>query len=221
MSVHRLAKYQTDDPFTRVPNTAINDERLDLKARGLLLLMLSLPDHWVFRERNLAEKAGVGRDQVRGAMQTLIDAGYVIRRREAHDGKPPVVVTEVYDTAQDQPNDAGVGEAEVGKPDRRETQPISNNELRETKNNRKTKSSMTEDWRPDPDNLERLKAKHPTVNVAMEVDAFRDHFISKGETRADWNAGLRTWIRNAEKWDTRKVPQSNGQFPAGSGGVYL
>lgn len=82
MSVHRLAKYQTDDPFTRVPNTAVNDERLDLKARGLLLLMLSKPDGWVFRERHLATVAGVGRDQLRAAMQTLIDAGYVVRTRE-------------------------------------------------------------------------------------------------------------------------------------------
>jgi hypothetical protein len=122
MSVHRLAKYQTDDPFTRVPNTAVNDERLDLKARGLLLLMLSKPDGWVFRERHLASISGVGRDQLRAAMQTLIDAGYVVRTKEAADGKPPVCVTRVYDM----PQNAGVGLPEVGFPDRGETRPLSN-----------------------------------------------------------------------------------------------
>ena len=121
MSVHRLAKYQTNDPFTRVPNAAVNDERLDLKARGLLLLMLSKPDGWVFRERHLAGVAGVGRDQLRSAMQTLIDAGYVVRTRESEDGKPPVCVTRVYDMPQ-----SGVGFTEVGIPDRGETRPISN-----------------------------------------------------------------------------------------------
>jgi biotin operon repressor len=118
MSVHRLAKYQTDDPFTRVPNSAINDERLDLKSRGLLLLMLSKPDGWVFRERHLAQIAGVGRDQLRAAMQTLIDVGYVVRTKEAVDGKPPVTVTRVYDMPQ--------SSAGVGFPDRGETRPLSN-----------------------------------------------------------------------------------------------
>jgi len=122
MTVHRLAKYQTDDPFTRVPNTAVDDERLDLKARGLLLLMLSKPDGWVFRERHLAKVAGVGRDQLRAAMQTLIEAGYVVRSKEAKDGNPPVTVTRVYDV----PQAAGVGFPEVGFPDRGETQPLSN-----------------------------------------------------------------------------------------------
>ena len=119
MSVHRLRKYNTADPFTRVPNAAVNDDRLDLKARGLLLLMLSKPDGWTFRERNLAQSAGVGRDQLRAAMKTLMDCGYVVRKHEAQDGKPPVVVTEVYDSPE-------VGFPEVGKPDRRETRPISN-----------------------------------------------------------------------------------------------
>ncbi len=122
MSVHRLAKYQTDDPFTRVPNSAVNDERLDLKSRGLLLLMLSKPDGWVFRERHLAQIAGVGRDQLRAAMATLIAAGYVVRTQESFDGKPPICVTRVYDM----PQVAGVGLAKVGFPDRGETRPFSN-----------------------------------------------------------------------------------------------
>ena len=122
VSVHRLAKYQTDDPFTRVPNSAINDDRLDLKSRGLLLLMLSKPDGWVFRERHLAQSAGVGRDQLRAAMATLIETGYVVRSQESFDGKPPICVTRVYDM----PQVAGVGLAKVGFPDRGETQPLSN-----------------------------------------------------------------------------------------------
>lgn len=125
VTVHRLAKYQTDDPFTRVPNTAVNDDRLDLKSRGLLLVMLSKPDGWTFRERHLAQISGVGRDQLRAAMQTLIEAGYVVRTREAHDGKPPTSVTRVFDVPQS--DNTGVGFS-----DRRETRPLSNKGDRET-----------------------------------------------------------------------------------------
>lgn len=218
MSVHRLAKYQTDDPFTRVPNTAVTDDRLDLKARGLLLLMLSLPDDWTFRERNLADKAGVGRDQMRAAMATLIDSGYVVRRWEAQEDRPPLMITEVYDVSQ---SDAEVGKPEVGKPDDGETRPLSNKELLVTKKQtNKRKTSMTEDWQPDEANVQRLREKHPTVDLQRELANFRDHWISKGETRADWNAGFRTWVRNAEKWSKPKGYAPSGAYAAGAGGIY-
>jgi len=86
-------------------------------------------------------------------------------------------------------------------------------------NNRKT--SMAEDWQPDSTNLERIKAKHPLLDVQTELDNFRDHYIGKGERRADWNASLRTWMRNAEKWSKKPGQTGTSQFPAGSGGVYL
>lgn len=198
MSVQRLAKYQTDDPFTRVPNTAVDDPNLDLKSRGLLLIMLSKPDGWVFRERHLADVAGVGREQLRTAMQKLIDAGYVVRTRESVDGLPPVCVTKVFDRAVE----PGVRNPDLGNPDRRETGPISNEGVLVTNEGRKAQrlSSMRPDWKPGPENLQGLEAKHPSLNVGQELEAFRDYWISKGERRADWDAGFRTWCRNAERW---------------------
>jgi biotin operon repressor len=96
MPVSRLAHYRADDPYTRVPNSAVRDRRLDLKARGLLLMMLSKPDGWRFTERNLADEANVSRQQVRTAMETLTEAGYVVRERVTRDGRP-VLETRVYD----------------------------------------------------------------------------------------------------------------------------
>lgn len=210
MSVHRLAKYQTDDPFTRVPNSAVNDERLDLKARGLLLLMLSLPDDWTFRERNLAQKAGVGREALRTAMQTLIAAGYVIRRREATDGRPPIWVTEVYDTAQD----PKVGKPEVGKPDRRETRPVSNEELLLTKNStnssRTRKTGVPESWQPQPNIIQELQDRYPKIQVAEQVDVFLDYHRAKGSKFVDWTAAFRNWIRNAEKYRKANTGEKDG-----------
>jgi hypothetical protein len=214
VSVHRLAKYQTDDPFTRVPNAAVNDELLDLRARGLLLFMLSKPDGWTFRERVLAKQAGVGRDQVRSAIATLIDAGYVRRHWEAQADGPPVMVTEVFDCAQE----PEVRNPEVGNPDRREALPVSNEALVVTKEPSKATSkrltSMVETWTPDPANLEALKAKHPTLNVDAEADQFRDYWIGKGERRADWDASLRTWMRNAERWAVRYEKPGTGHAGA-------
>ena len=208
MSVHRLAKYQTDDPFTRVPNSAVNDERLDLKARGLLLIMLSKPNGWTFRERQLAETAGVGRDQVNTAMRRLIEAGYVRRYREAVDGKPPIIVTEVFDCAQtgdSAPDSAGVGKAGVGKPVFRETRPVSNegflvtNDLSNSSAVAK-KRGFTEGWEPAPKTVSQIQVKFPNLDLNLEAEKFQDYHRAKGSKFADWDAAFRTWCRNAEKY---------------------
>jgi hypothetical protein len=223
VSVHRLAKYQTDDPFTRVPNAAVEDERLDLRSRGLLLFMLSKPDGWTFRERALAKQAGVGRDQVRSAMQKLIEAGYVRRRWEARDDGPPAMVTEVYDRAQDviseiQPE---VGLPEVGKPDRGETRPLSNegflvtNEVSNSaavkkKSVRSRKSGLPSSWQPDDKQVQQLREKFPKLSIEDESEKFQDYHRSKGSTFVDWEAAFRNWCRNAEKYRLQNTGEKAG-----------
>jgi hypothetical protein len=125
VTVHRLSLYRSDDPYTRVPNVTVNDKRLDLKARGLLLFMLSKPDGWTFRERTLADHCGVSRAQIRTAMQTLITHGYVKRNVVVVDGLPRQQ-TEVYDVATDE-GSVSVPPL-VSNPDRPEPVPVSNTE---------------------------------------------------------------------------------------------
>ncbi|HEY7821678.1 MAG TPA: helix-turn-helix domain-containing protein [Acidimicrobiia bacterium] len=90
----------------------------------------------------------------------------------------------------------------------------------EPSKNHQRKSSMTDSWQPDAANVERLKAKYPRLHLQDEIDKFRDHWISKGERRADWNAGLRTWMANADKWSKPSGFAPSGDYAAGSGGIY-
>lgn len=150
MPVHRTATYRTEDPFTRIPNAAVRDDALDLKALGLLVLMLSKPNGWRFNERNLAREAGVSRAQIRTAIGTLIDAGYVRRRHDTVDGTP-VMVTEVHDRAQgvggpDPVPPRGSGSTKVSDPDGPETGPCSNDGVLPT-----TETSPTTERTSDPD----------------------------------------------------------------------
>jgi len=64
----------------------------------------------------------------------------------------------------------------------------------------KRQSSMTDDWQPDPTNWEGIVSRHKGMDHATELANFRDYFISKDVKRVDWNAGLRQWMRNADKW---------------------
>jgi hypothetical protein len=54
---------------------------LTLKAKGLLSLMLSLPDDWNYNMQGLATLSRDGIDSVRSAIKELEHHGYVERHR--------------------------------------------------------------------------------------------------------------------------------------------
>jgi hypothetical protein len=70
---------------------------------------------------------------------------------------------------------------------------------------RKRRSRMTDDWQPDPEKLAKLRQQFPEILTDVEVPKFRDYWISKGEIRADWDASLRSWVRNAERYRQERV----------------
>ena len=74
--------------FAVVYRAVAQDDRLSLKARGLYVLMASLPDNWEYTIAGLAKKAGSGKDQIRSALKELLDVGYLVKE-QAHgsDGK--------------------------------------------------------------------------------------------------------------------------------------
>ena len=63
---------------------AAQDVRLTLEARGLLALMVSLPENWEYTVSGLAVKAGCGKDKVRRLLKELQAVGYLVRE-QSHD----------------------------------------------------------------------------------------------------------------------------------------
>lgn len=70
--------------WTTIYRSVAQDDRLTLKARGLFLLMQSLPENWTYTISGLAAKAGTGKDQIRAALRELERVGYLIKD-QAHD----------------------------------------------------------------------------------------------------------------------------------------
>jgi len=215
VTVHRLAKYCREDPFTRIPNDAISDLRLDIRALGLLVLMLSKPDGWTFREKNLADQGGVGKDALKTSMRKLIEAGYVVRERSARPDGPPIWVTKVYD----RPIQPKVGLPDVGKPVSGKTRPLSNKGFVVTKEvskrdtgtgNSRARKPIDPQWSASLELLQELNSKFPKVDVDRQVEPFVDYWLSRGDARADWNATFRTWCRNQDKWRREKQGVSEG-----------
>ena len=79
MAVYRVEK--THD-YTVMANHHLRDERLSLKAKGLLSMLLSLPDDLDISIRGLASIVTEGVGAVQTGINELIEAGYIVRRRQ-------------------------------------------------------------------------------------------------------------------------------------------
>ena len=69
------------DNFTIIANSVIRDHRLSWKARGLLIYVLSQPDHWRTSSSHLASISPDGLYAVRTGLDELELLGYLERRR--------------------------------------------------------------------------------------------------------------------------------------------
>ena len=84
MAVSRTEKREG---FTVIDNEIFRNRKLSLKAKGLLCLMLSLPDGWSYSLDGLKLLSTDGISSVRSALAELQDAGYFYRRQAREGGK--------------------------------------------------------------------------------------------------------------------------------------
>ena len=78
MAVFRIEK--TRD-YTVMSNHHLRNTNLSLKAKGLLSLMLSLPEEWDYTTKGLARICKDGVDSICAGVRELEDHGYVVRER--------------------------------------------------------------------------------------------------------------------------------------------
>lgn len=72
--------------FTTVYREVAQDRRLSLKARGLFLLLQSLPEDWKYTISGLATLAGTGKDQIRSGLAELLQVGYLVKEQSHDEG---------------------------------------------------------------------------------------------------------------------------------------
>ena len=106
MAVFRIEK--TRD-YTVISNHHLRDMNLSLKAKGLLSMMLSLPEDWNYTTRGLAKICKEGTDSIGSALKELEQAGYIVRNR-LRDSKGKIVDVEyvIYETPHP-PESDGMG----------------------------------------------------------------------------------------------------------------
>lgn len=112
-------------PYVQIDKTALEDERLSFKAKGLLCYLLSRPDNWNVRVDHLATVSNDGATAVKSALRELRKAGYCKLRRKMmtdESGASRLSGSEylVYETPESKETRLS-GNPTVRKPDHRET----------------------------------------------------------------------------------------------------
>lgn len=67
--------------YTVMSNHHLRNANLSLKAKGLLSMMLSLPEDWNYTTRGLAKICKEGVDAIGAALRELEAAGYIVRHK--------------------------------------------------------------------------------------------------------------------------------------------
>lgn len=84
MAVIRTIK---NECYTTMCNTHLRDKNLSLKAKGLLSMMLSLPDKWHYSVKGLEGICKESKNTINSVLNELEDNNYLVRRRRYCNGK--------------------------------------------------------------------------------------------------------------------------------------
>ena len=110
MAVFRIER--TRD-YTVMSNHHLRNANLSLKAKGLLSMMLSLPEDWNYTTRGLAKICKEGVDAIGAALRELERTGYIVRYQK-RDKNGRITDTEYVIYEQPQP---GTPQPDMASPD--------------------------------------------------------------------------------------------------------
>lgn len=182
MAIYRVKR--TRD-YTVMSNHHLKDRELSLKAKGLLSMILSLPDEWNYTLHGLAAISKEGVDAIGSAVRELEKAGYVIRRQlRGANGR----ISDTEYTIYEQPYKSDVevsnlNEPHMGNPDMVEPAAETTAELnmqeettqRENTNRVNTEGSNTHSFSRSVGDAERQEKKTARRTDGLrEIQALRD-----------------------------------------------
>lgn len=174
MTVARVHK--TKD-YTVMSNNHFREKGMSLKAKGLLSLMLSLPDDWDYSISGLVTLSKDGKDSVMSALSELEKFGY-LKRTRVTNGKGQFAGVE-YDIYEEPQPQTPVAE----KPNE-----DNSHEEKPTQLNTKLTNSSSKEEDTNKQNTKEELLSVIASNVPFE--SLRDYYISYIEMREDIGSPL-------------------------------
>lgn len=212
MAVFRVHK--TKD-FTVMSNHHLRDKNLTLKAKGLLSVILSLPDDWKYSIAGLAAICKEGTSAVKSALQELTDAGYVTVTKLYPNQTETGRIEYVYDIHErpQAPRKQGIENLPL------ESQHVENQ--RQLNTNKQSTEELSTDNQVRKHTVKGRKSKNrfspPTIEEVRQYvsekgyhfdpDAFFAYYASQ-----DWKKGngqrVSNWRQCCVTWESKRREES-------------
>ncbi len=193
MAVFRVEKTKN---YTVMANHHLKDRRLSLRSKGLLSVMLSLPEEWDYTLKGLAVISKEGVDAIGEAVKELERAGYIIRSRQRDDhGRLRGMEYVIYEQPQQsgtnppgrenpvqvKPVQAKPAQASPVQEEPEQAAPAQENPLQSIPQKETIKKSSTQASNPDPINpdppfdmesVRRLVKRNLSYDVLVQDERF-------------------------------------------------
>ncbi len=119
MGIFRVEKVKD---YTTISNYHLRDKRLSLKAKGLLTMILALPEDWNFTIRGLSAICKEGVESIGTALKELEKGGYLVRKRvRGADGRMNDTEYNFYEEPirqpEEQPEESDDGQSGMEEPE--------------------------------------------------------------------------------------------------------
>lgn len=202
MAVFRVHK--TRD-FTVMSNHHLRDRNLTLKAKGLLSVILSLPDDWKYSIAGLAAICKEGTSAVKSALQELTDAGYVtvtkLYPNQTDTGRIEYVY-DIHETPQ-APRKQGIENLPLESQQVENQAQLSTEEPSTNESNTKKSSTKREPRHKygeygnvllSDSDMEKLKDEFPT-DWEERIERLSAYMASTGKSYKNHLATIRNWAR--------------------------
>ena len=193
--------------YTVIDNGIFKNRLLSLKAKGLLCLMLSLPDDWEYSVEGLATLSDDGRVAVSNALKELENMRYFKRVKVYKHGR----ISGIEYIISEEPMDDSLDAENLLS----ETMTAEECEQLNTNNNKELKKSITyiSQRKTIPPDVEWVEEYCRERNNGIDAQQFMDHYESNGwmvgkNKMKDWQAAVRTWERSRNQSKKQQVDLS-------------
>jgi len=210
LRVHKTSNY------TVMSNYHFKEKEMSLKAKGLLSLMLSLPDSWDYSINGLVAICKENETAIVSTLKELKKFGYLeIKKLMPNQTKSGRIeyIYNIYEIPNSEKlgvekqdiEKLGVEFQGVENQGQLSTNELNTEEL--NKNNKLIKDNRT--LRFTPPTLEEVKNYCKERNNNVDAERFIDYYTSNGwkvgkNNMKDWKAAIRTWERSNTKETAKK-----------------
>lgn len=205
MSVIRIHKTNN---FTVMSNYHFKEKKMSLKAKGLLSLMLSLPENWNYSVSGLVSLSKDGKDSVMSALQELEKFGYLTRQQQFNaKGQFSGIEYNIYEEPQQENTitEKQNAASPISANTNAEKPPQLNTNQLSTKNNKDINKSSTKG--------EAAISESEMYDILIEIDdtelaeLYREYVEWRNKTEAPLTKqGFKMLIKRCERLSEFNVP---------------